>query len=208
MEQRRGGPSLAPPHRTWSRPKCNTFSLSEELCCFLCWSYSCGDARGSPGGRRSDGSDRYSSPGGECGAWVLEPGLGAWRPGQGRGVLAATYASARRAMGSIQKPRHGGTSDPGVSGSVLQLVLENSGGGGLVGGLAKTGRQRLNLNYPRSAVSAAASLAAATARPLGRCGMNGCTSRQAVWIHGTMACLPPSPGRAPAHSCPPGPKPS
>lgn len=25
------------PDRTWSRPKCNTFSLSEELPCFPCW---------------------------------------------------------------------------------------------------------------------------------------------------------------------------
>ncbi|KAM7338393.1 hypothetical protein ACRRTK_001877 [Alexandromys fortis] len=48
---------------TWSRPKCNTFSLSEELLCFLCSSSRCGGTRSSPGGRRSDGSGRYSSPG-------------------------------------------------------------------------------------------------------------------------------------------------
>lgn len=174
--------------------------MSEELCCFLCWSYSCGDARSSPGRRRRDGSDRYSSPGGECRVWVPEPGLGTWGPGQGRGDLAAANATARKAVGSIQEPKHGGTSDAGVSGSVSQLVLEHSGGGGLVGGLAKAAGRRLNLNYPRSAVSAAASLAAATALPLGRCRMNGRTSRQALWNPGTVAWLPPSPGRAPAHS--------
>lgn len=31
----KGGPSLAPPPRTWSRPKCYTFSLSEQLRGFL-----------------------------------------------------------------------------------------------------------------------------------------------------------------------------
>lgn len=87
LEQRRGG--LLPctsPHRTWSRPKCNTFSLSEELHCFLCWSSRCGGARGSPGGRRSDGSNRHSSPGGEYRAWVPAPAPGACagrrRPGR------------------------------------------------------------------------------------------------------------------------------
>lgn len=53
----RGPLPCTSPHRTWSRPKCNTFSLSEELGCFLCWSSGCGGARGSPGRHRSDGSD-------------------------------------------------------------------------------------------------------------------------------------------------------
>ncbi|KAJ8781968.1 hypothetical protein J1605_010481 [Eschrichtius robustus] len=45
----------------------------------------CGGAGGSPGGGRSDGSDRYSSPGGECGAWVPAPGPGASEGPRGPG---------------------------------------------------------------------------------------------------------------------------
>lgn len=76
-------------HQTWSRPKCNTFSLSEELFCFLCSSSRCGGTRSSPGGPRSDGSGRYSSPGGEWRAWVPVPELGV--EGVGLGTAGQTW---------------------------------------------------------------------------------------------------------------------
>lgn len=113
----------------------------------------------------------------------------------------------RGAVGTIQETGRGGTSAPRVRDSVPQPSVPENRGGGLVGeagGLVQAAGRRLNLHCPRAAAGAAAALAAAAAPPLGRCRMNGRTSRRALRVPGTLASLG-GPGRAPAPRHAPGP---
>lgn len=62
------------------------------------------------------------------------------------------------------------------------------------GDRAKAAGPRLNLDCPRTAVSVATSLAAAAAALLGRCRMNGRTSRRALRVLSTPSWPPRSAG--------------
>lgn len=200
LEQRRGGSSLAPPPTGLGRAQSVTLSL--------CRRSSPVSRAGSPVEEAPEAAlEEAGAVGGmaatDIARQVVSAGLGCQDPGQGPGLgggdLATATAFARRAVSGIQESRCGGTSAPAISGSVPQPVPENHSGGGRV---AKAAGRRLNLNCPISAISAAASLAAAAVPPLGRCRMNGCKSRQALRVSGTLAWLPGPPGRAPDRSCP------
>lgn len=205
----RGPLPCTSPHRTWSRPKCNTFSLSVELRCFLCCSSGGGGTRGSPGGRRSDGSDRYSSPGGECGAGVPGAWEGRRRPGRRRrrrcgeeGSGQHPGAEARRDFCSRgqrltlpaaprERWRRAGGGPGGGCGPAAELALPES----------RSERRRL----PRCSCRRAA----------GRCRMNGRASRRALGVPGPPPppspppgpCFLLAPGRAPEPRRRPGPGP-
>lgn len=131
LERQRGGPSLALPPTGLGRARSVTLSLCRRSSAVSC---AVAPVAAAPVAALADAGAMAAT---DIARQVVSAGLGCQRrcrgPRKGRGDLAAATSTARRAVGSIQEPRRGGTSAPGNSGSVpLPPVPENSGGGGRV----------------------------------------------------------------------------
>lgn len=200
MEQRRGGPSLAPPPTGLGRARSVTLSLCRRSSAVSC---AVAPVAAAPVAALADAGAMAAT---DIARQVVSAGLGCRRrgrgPGKGGGDLAAATAAAR-AAGSIRSQGAAGLLLPGSAAHSPSLSPRALVAGGW-GGLAEAAGRQLNLHCPRAAVSAAASLAAAAAAPLGRCRMNGRTGRRALGVPDPQVSLPPAVGPRPCVQPPPG----
>lgn len=126
LEQRRGGPSLAPPPTGLGRARSVTLSL-----CRRSSSVSCAVApvAAAPVAALADAGAMAAT---DIARQVVSAELGCQGqgrgPGEGQGDLAAAPTSRGGQWAASRSRGHGGTSAPGVRSSVPQPVPENGGG--------------------------------------------------------------------------------